>query len=730
MSSKRLFRNVPFFWKISGSFLICLLIVFFIIRYLLCITFEDVENDMKANVFVETQRETDLALSIARTVLERRKATVALTCAMNVHEINDAVQSGSSIKSIKLETFSVDTEMVCSFFILLDSKGVVVQGVAGNSGSFESRTNSFTRRIADGRPVSLADWELFELAEHTDLVSGVSIISGEVISLLNLWPPDITAETLESLNKEALVATAVSKIKSKGSPYFLVAGYLLDFDRQLLPEAAKISSRYSQTSDGSKILVKPVFSLFQGDRRVASTVIGKDGKNAVGTSMKLPETSVGESSEQIWRKRTLVKGNTYVSAYCPILGKNGRILGYIGSGVDVRSVMAVRTELFQAFRTRTGKHLAITLVLSLALALFIGVSIARMLSNPLITLTEFTSEVASGNLTVKVPFDGEDEIGVFAEGFRNMILNLSNLVRSIEKATIELDSASGELNANISMQTATTSQQSAAVNETTATLEELAASSKQIAESSLAVVRLAAKTLESAKDGVTSSTETIDLMSAIRQAGMDDISKIATLSSRVARIDEIMRLINAIADQTKLIAFNAAIEAAAAGEAGHRFNVVSEEIRRLADNVQDKGREIRASISDVQESARALDESCREDSNVIESGVTVTERTSKELEEILRDSEGVLIDSKKISMATQEQRLATEQTLTAIREINKAVTELANGMKSSEGVASRLAILARDLAGTVSCFELDEPDEDSPEDETSPRKSRLCTGVK
>lgn len=706
MSSERLFKNVSFFWKISIAFLVCLLIAFFVVRTFLSATFFEVEKDMVRNVILETQSEADIALSIARTALQRRMSDVSGASLESAFELDVLLNSNSLSKSDKLVDYIVDNLGSCSFFLLLNSAGEVIRGSRGVNDSGSAGTDPFQEAFKSN-PLSLVDWDLFTAAEQKKSVSAVSVIPAKIIDMLNLWPSNHTNEASAHLDNEALSVVSINRIGSKVKPYFLVGGYLLNYEEQILPEAVKVASRYGNGEDAKKALVKPVFSLFQGKMRVASTVIGKNGKNATGTSMTLPGWSVGKGAEQIWRQQTEVKGTTFVAAYCPVLSIGGRTIGYIGAGINVESLMANRRKMLDLFRSRTGRDLAFALMISLVFALAVGVACARMLSKPLIELAGLTNEVARGNLNIAVPYGGNDEIGRFAEGFRNMIVNLSNLVSSIEMATIELHKSSEELNSNISMQTATTSQQSAAVNETTATLEELAASSRQIAESSLAVVRLAAKTLESAKEGVSASRETTTLMGTIRQAGIDDIMKIATLSSRVARIDEIMRLINNIADQTKLIAFNAAIEAAAAGEAGHRFNVVSEEIRRLADNVQDKGREIRVSIGDVQESARALDESCREDSDVIESGVVVTEKTSNELEEILRDSEGVLTDSKKISMATQEQRLATEQTLTAIKEINKAVTELACGMKTSEGVASRLSCLATELSGAVSCFELD-----------------------
>jgi len=364
-----------------------------------------------------------------------------------------------------------------------------------------------------------------------------------------------------------------------------------------------------------------------------------------------------------------------------------------------------RVEVVRLRRlARARVHIALLVAFIVALA--IGLIAARALVQPLTMLTRFTDDVARGDLTVELPIDGRDEIGLLANGFRKMLANMRDMVAQIGDATNQMSQAASQLTETLSAHAATSTEQSHSVHQTTATLEELTASSRQIADSSLAVVRVAAKTLESAKRGAESSKATVEHMGKIQEANDRDLQKIAGLSTRVARIDEIMNLINSIADQTKLIAFNAAIEAAAAGDAGRRFSVVSEEIRRLAEGVQARALEIRASIASVQQAAKDLELSRRNGSEVVTAGVQATERTSSNLNAILDDSRSVLADSKQISLATQEQRMATEQTLGAVRDVHRGVTDLAEGAAKTDSVVKRLSSLATKLRESVEHFEI------------------------
>ena len=229
MKSERLFKNVSFFWKISGAFLVCLLIAFFVVRSFLCTTFIDVEKDMENNVLLETQSEADIALSIGRTALQRRMSDVAGVCLESAFELDALLINNSLSNSDKLADYIVDNSQECSFFLLIDSAGEVVRGSRGGDGLERTTADPFLKARRKGKSVSLVDWEIFAVAEQKKSVSAVSIIPGEILGKLNLWPSNHTKQASESLNNEAMAIISVNKVGTKAKPYFLVGGYLCKF---------------------------------------------------------------------------------------------------------------------------------------------------------------------------------------------------------------------------------------------------------------------------------------------------------------------------------------------------------------------------------------------------------------------------------------------------------------------------------------------------------------------
>ena len=588
-----------------------------------------------------------------------------------------------------------------SFLAILDSSRLPVATFI-----IDRKDNRKTIRRVSVAKEKIANSDAFRAAQKGMSQTGPLVLTMDVVSSLGLM--DLAQINGQKSDCLALVDIRRSIIGPK--VYYLFGGYVLNNSQEFVTEVQRVVYNVRRWDKNHSDDDEAVISVGLGTTCIASS---KPYLNELGSRLQLPHDDINSANKMaLWRGEVKIAKKRFISTLTPILNINNEEIGFISVAVDLENFMVPHNkallELHQEYRSNMG----LAIVIALALALLVGFLAARLIIWPLALLTQFTSEVAAGRLNVNVTLDGNDEIGALASSFRNMVKNLRALTRRIDDATHQLGESTRQLSTNLTAQSATSAQQAVAVKGTTITLEELAAASRQIADSALAVVKAAAKTLESAKRGRDSSQATIDQMARIQHANDDDLERIAALSNRIARIDEIMALINTIADQTKLIAFNAAIEAAAAGDAGRRFSVVSEEIRRLAESVLDRALEIRTSISDVQEATEALVASRREGSSIVQDGVQVTEQTSQDLSEILEDTKSVLQDSKQISMSTQQQRAATEQSLGAIKEIEEGVSELVDGTKQTKEVVSRLSSLAQTLRESVERFELEGGDEE------------------
>ncbi|NJL58514.1 MAG: hypothetical protein HC887_01550 [Desulfobacteraceae bacterium] len=167
-----------------------------------------------------------------------------------------------------------------------------------------------------------------------------------------------------------------------------------------------------------------------------------------------------------------------------------------------------------------------------------------------------------------------------------------------------------------------------------------------------------------------------------------------------------MEIINNIADQTKLIAFNAALEASSAGEAGKRFGVVAVEIRRLAENVMESTGDIESRITEIREAVQDMIIASEKGSKRIQEGLEYSGQTAVKLRDIVKGVESTADAAKQISLSTQQQKSASEQILNALREIDTAGRQASDSVTQISMVSKNLADLSAKLENLVKRFRL------------------------
>ena len=176
------------------------------------------------------------------------------------------------------------------------------------------------------------------------------------------------------------------------------------------------------------------------------------------------------------------------------------------------------------------------------------------------------------------------------------------------------------------------------------------------------------------------------------------------------KITDVMEIINNITEQTKLISFNAALEATGAGEAGKRFSVVASEIRRLAENVAESTEEIKATVIEVRQAMDTLMKSSRESADKIREGVDFVNKVSAVLENILIADQKTTEAAKQISLSTQQQRTASEQVVTTLKEISEGSKQLVKASNQAAMIASDLNTLAEEFKKAVATFKVNPND--------------------
>lgn len=331
---------------------------------------------------------------------------------------------------------------------------------------------------------------------------------------------------------------------------------------------------------------------------------------------------------------------------------------------------------------------------------------AEDLQNKVNSMLEVVSSAAQGDLTQQVVVTGESPIGQMGEGLIQFFEKLVDSMQEISNNANELAISSSEISASVQDQAAVAAQQSTSVTEISTTVEELSISSSQVADNANAVAEISNNALHESERGREAMENLKIKMDTISDDNQVSIREIVELGTRSEEIGKVMEIINNIADQTKLIAFNAAIEASSAGEAGKRFGVVAVEIRRLADNVMESTGEIENKIEEIQQAINRLVVNSERGSKNIKAGTDLTAQTISELENLVSGAKTTADAAAQISLSTQQQKTATEQVLSALKEIVDGSRQSSAAIKQTSAVTNRLSEMSSHLKNLVGRFKI------------------------
>lgn len=253
----------------------------------------------------------------------------------------------------------------------------------------------------------------------------------------------------------------------------------------------------------------------------------------------------------------------------------------------------------------------------------------------------------------------------------------------------------------LNQQSGQASRLSSSVVEISSTMEEFSSTAGQIAQHSHKVVEQADKTLEDTKRGASEVENLTFKINDISSNIEANLNEIISLGKKSKEINKIMEIINHIANQTKLIAFNAALEAASAGEAGKRFGVVAVEIRRLADSVVESTGEIEARITEIQDAVNRLVMSSEKSSQLTQEGQEYASHTVVMLIESVDGVEETADAARQISTSIQQQQVASSQVVTALKDISEGSRVTDQAFQEANRTIAELTELAAQLRHQV-----------------------------
>jgi methyl-accepting chemotaxis protein len=409
-------------------------------------------------------------------------------------------------------------------------------------------------------------------------------------------------------------------------------------------------------------------------------------------------------------------------------------------------VAAIPTdELYAPARFTRDVIIAIGIIF-LILASILFFFFARNLTRPLISLVGAAEQIASGDLAVKVMSENrEDEIGALARAFSLMIRSLKEKAQIAEKIaagnlTVEvtplsdadtlgnafstmvvklrkqikeivegvnvLASSGSEIMASVSQLTSGAAETSTAVSETTTTVEEVKQTAAVSAQKARHVADLGQKNVEISQAGLKSIEDTINGMNRIREQVESIADMVVRLSEQSQAIGEIIATVNDIAEQSNLLAVNASIEAAKAGEQGKGFAVVAQEIRSLAAQSKQATTQVRNILFDVQKAISSAVMATEQGSKAVEEGVRLSTQAGEAIDTLAESVTEATNAAIQIAASSQQQRVGMDQVVSAMENIRQATSQMAASTKQTEKAAHDLHNLGSRLQEIVKLYKV------------------------
>jgi methyl-accepting chemotaxis protein len=378
--------------------------------------------------------------------------------------------------------------------------------------------------------------------------------------------------------------------------------------------------------------------------------------------------------------------------------------------VNLQLVEAKEVHVDSGALYSKGKILSIILIIagvlcSILYSTIIIKGIMRELGGEPSDVREISQAVAGGDLTISIRTDERDKGSVML-AMKNMVENLRFIISQVSATSSQVATASSQLHSTAD-RIATGAEEVAAQTGTVATAgEEMSATSGDIARNCQSAAEGAQKASKSAQYGTSVVEKTVTAMGEIAEKVLASAKTVENLGARSDQIGEIIGTIEDIADQTNLLALNAAIEAARAGEQGRGFAVVADEVRALAERTTKATREIGEMIKAIQDETRGAVAAMEQGVRQVEAGTSEAAKSGAALGDILEQINSVAMQVNQIATAAEEQTATTGEISNNMMQITQVVQDTANGAHESATAAAQLSGNAEELQRLVHRFKL------------------------